>query len=94
MTPAEAVALVRSAGWLSDREIVTCGVSVTDMSRSQCVYRVDIGAVPRWVLKWHQPPRGDFDGSFDRERQSYALAAEVAELCSAPLWRSVPGRRC
>lgn len=80
MTPAEVVALLRSVGWLSDREIVASGVSVTDMSRSHSVYRVDVGAAPRWVLKTHRPPRGDFDGSFERELKAYELAEDVSDL--------------
>lgn len=79
---ADAVDLLRSAGWIEDRDIVTQGVSVTDVGGSHNVYRVAIGDDWRWILKRHQQPRGDFDGSFKRERQMYALAKDIAELAA------------
>lgn len=82
MNPAEAVSKLRSAGWLSDKEIVRKGITVTDISRSHFVYRLDVGGEPRWIMKWHQPARGDFDGNFERERQAYRLASEIEELAA------------
>ncbi len=80
VTPATVVAFLRSKGWLSDREIVTQGISIVDISRSHYLYRVDIEMVPRWVIKCHRPARGDFDGNFVREQAAYELGAKITEL--------------
>lgn len=82
LTGAGVIDGARTAGILSDDDVVWHDVEVTHIGQSHPVYRIAVDGVARAVVKAFGPPRGDTDGDPRREHAVRELAADRPDVAA------------